>query len=84
MKLNVIVEGNLVVNKGELLYYGYPKAVLGVALLGYMHVPNLVALRVRSVLGSLGTVYAGINTPLPPDIDGTTRNRNLQGRPEGV
>ena len=61
-------EENLVVNKGELLTTRYIMGILIlslaylVVLLVYMHVPNLVALRVQSVLGSVGTVYAGNNT----------------------
>ncbi len=67
----IIVEENLVVNKGELLlYYDYSNAVFGMVLLGYMHVPNLVAIRgAKSVRGSCSTLYSGINTPLPPKTD---------------
>jgi hypothetical protein len=38
-----VVEGNLVVNKGELQYYDYSIAVSSTSLLALMHVPNLVA-----------------------------------------
>jgi hypothetical protein len=37
------VEGNLIMNKGELQYYDYSIAVSSTSLLALMYVPNLVA-----------------------------------------
>ena len=55
------VEGNLVVNKGELQYYDYSIAASSTSLLGLTHVPNLVAAPVWFVRRMYGAAYAGIN-----------------------
>ena len=56
-----VVEGNLVVNKGELQYYDYSIAVSSTSLLALMHVPNLVAAPVWFVRRMYGASYADIN-----------------------
>ena len=63
------VEGNLIVNKGELQYYDYSIAVpsTGTSLLALTHVPNLVAAPAWFVRRMYGASYADINTPSPPD-----------------
>ena len=63
----VTVEGNLIVNKGELQYYDYSIAVSSTSLLALMHVPNLVAAPVWFVRRMYGASYADINTPSPTD-----------------
>ena len=55
------VEGNLIVNKGELQYYDYSIAVSSTSLLALMHVPNLVAAPVWFVRRMYGASYADIN-----------------------
>ena len=55
------VEGNLVMNKGELQYYDYSIAVSSTSLLALMHVPNLVAAPVWFVQHMYGASYADIN-----------------------
>lgn len=61
------VEGNLIVNKGELQYYDYSIAVPSTSLLALTHVPNLVAAPVWFVRRMYGASYADINTPSPTD-----------------
>ena len=63
----VNVEGNLIVNKGELQYYDYSIAVPSTSLLALTHVPNLVAAPVWFVWRMYGASYADINTPSPTD-----------------
>ena len=55
------VEGNLVVNKGELQYYDYSIAVSSTSLLALTHVPNLVAAPVWFVRRMDGASYSDIN-----------------------
>ena len=54
------VEGNLVMNKGELQYYDYSIAVSSPSLLALMHVPNLVAAPVWFVRRMSAASYADI------------------------
>jgi hypothetical protein len=56
------VEGNLIVNKGELQYYDYSIAVPSTSLSALTHVPNLVAAPVWFVRRMYGASYADINS----------------------
>ena len=55
------VEGNLIVNKCELQYYGYSIAVMSALLLALMHVSNLVVTLVCFVCCAYGIPYVDIN-----------------------
>ena len=65
--LHMVVEGNLVVNEGELQYYDYSVAVSSTSLLALTHVPNLVAAPAWFVWRMYGASYSDINTPSPAD-----------------
>ena len=58
----VIVEGNLIANKGEQQYYDYSIAVSTTLLLALTHVPNLVAAPVWFVRRMYGESYSNINS----------------------
>ena len=63
------VEGNLLVNKGELQYryYGYSIAVMSALLLALTHVSNLVVTPVCIERRAYRIPYVGINAPSPAD-----------------